>query len=280
MNTAKGLCQLLRIEWMKIRHYRTFRLLFVVGLLSLFALNFLAYNYYTGHLRGSADAIIAHSPFSFPEVWQTVSYISGFLLFIPGLLIITLITNEMSFRTLRQNIIDGVSRQGFMAIKLLVVLVISAVFTATVFLCGIFFGLLSGGGLPGGGGLLGGGGLRGGGGGVFIGYFYIQCVSYSLVALLFGLFIRRSGPAIGIFFVYIWVAERMLSGIMNLGGKPWLGNYLPLSTTDKLIPFPFSTSFALQWAQIQVVPALLVMAAVYLFLYTRIAVRKIGRADL
>jgi ABC-2 type transport system permease protein len=266
MGKPKGLWRLLRIEWMKIRHYRTFRVLLAVGLLSLFALNFLAYNYYKGHLRGSADAIIAHSPFSFPEVWQTVSYISGFLLFIPGLLIITLITNEMSFRTLRQNIIDGLSRRDFIAIKLLLVLIISAVFTATVFLCGVFFGLLGGGKLA--------------GGGIFIGYFYIQCVSYSLVALLFGLFIKRSGPAIGIFFVYIWVAERMLSGIMNLGGKPWLGNYLPLSTTDKLIPFPFSTGFAIQWAQIQVVPALLIMAAVYLLLYTRIAVRKMGQADL
>jgi ABC-2 type transport system permease protein len=269
---ANELGSLLRIEWMKIRHYRMFRVLLAVGLLSLFALNFFAYNYYNGHLRGKADAIIAHSPFGFPEVWQTVAYISGFLLFIPGVLVITLITNEMSFRTLRQNIIDGVSRGRFIAIKLLVVLILSALFAATVFLCGIVFGLAAGGRIAGGGGLS--------GGWAFIGYFYIQCVSYSLVALLFGLFIRRSGPAIGIFFVYIWLAERMLSGLLNLGGRPWLGNYLPLSTTDKLIPFPFSRSFALQWAQIQVVPALLIMAAVYLLLYTRIAFRKIGQADL
>jgi ABC-type transport system involved in multi-copper enzyme maturation permease subunit len=259
---------LLRIEWMKIRYYRSFKILLIAGLFSLFALNFLAYNYYRTHAGPEADALVASAPFRFPMVWQTVSYLSGFLLFIPGMMVITLIANEMSFRTLRQNIIDGVSRSRFLSIKVLVVVGLSLLFTMAVALCGVILGIVNG------------QGGAGTGHWVYILYFFLQALSYCGAALLFGLFIKRAGPAIGLFFVYIWFLERIVSGLMNLAGRPFFGNYLPLSTTDRLIPFPFSAHFAEQMAQIRYVPALLLMAVLYLLLYYRFAARRIGQTDL
>ena len=138
------------------------------------------------------------SPFGFPNVWQTVSYISSFLLFIPGLMIITSITNEYNYKTTRQNIIDGWSRVQFIHVKIFLVIILSLISTVFVLLTALFFGLISGEAFS---------FLKI----EFIGYYFIQAVSYSMVALLFGLLIKRSGFAIGLFFLYSLIVEKILA---------------------------------------------------------------------
>jgi len=46
-------------------------------------------------------------PFGFPDVWQVVSWNSTMYYWAPALLIITLTTNECTYKTHRQNVIDG-----------------------------------------------------------------------------------------------------------------------------------------------------------------------------
>ncbi len=65
--------------------------------------------------------IASSSPYDFAHTWQTTSYVGGWLLLLPGLLLILLITNEFSFRTHRQNIIDGWARKDFYNVKLALV---------------------------------------------------------------------------------------------------------------------------------------------------------------
>jgi len=263
----KHMKHLLQIEWLKLRTYRTFWVLFIFCLLGLFAINFLAYGYYRQYIGGSADAVLLSAPFGFPNVWQSVSYVSGLLLFLPGLLIMNLMSNEMNFRTHRQNIIDGISRTRFIHTKLVMVILFSFFLTIVVFLCGLLLGLVSGGSPS----------FRNI---QYIGYFFLQCVSYGGLSLLFGLWFKKLGLAIGMFFLYLWVVEKVVSTTLNLFGKPWLGNYLPLSTTDKLTPFPFASTIAARLTEVRVVPLLLLMTALYLFLYARIAIRKFSKDDL
>jgi hypothetical protein len=68
---------------------------------------------------------ILGSPFAFPDVWQTVSWNSTLTFIIPAILIITLTTNEFTYKTHRQNIIDGWSREQFIGVKLIEVVLLS-----------------------------------------------------------------------------------------------------------------------------------------------------------
>ena len=86
---------------------------------------------------------IVGSPFAFPDAWQTVSWTSSMLFIIPAILIITLTTNEFTFKTHRQNIIDGWSRRQFLSVKLVELLMLAVVCTIVVFLTTLVFGCIA-----------------------------------------------------------------------------------------------------------------------------------------
>ncbi|MFK5098226.1 hypothetical protein, partial [Klebsiella pneumoniae] len=71
--------------------------------------------------------LLLGNPFVFPEVWQTVAYFSSFFVLLPSILVIMLVTNEYTYKTHRQNIIDGWSRNEFLLSKLIDVAIISLV---------------------------------------------------------------------------------------------------------------------------------------------------------
>src|SRR5579872_6832208 len=87
---------------------------------------------------------VVGSPFAFPDAWQTISYNSApFLLILPALLIITLTTNEFTFRTHRQNIIDGWNRKQFVTVKLVELVILAAICTLVVGITTLLFGLVA-----------------------------------------------------------------------------------------------------------------------------------------
>jgi ABC-2 type transport system permease protein len=264
--------KLLSIEWMKIKNYRTFWVLSSLFAVSVFGINYFVYYIKQATVSNNQQVnVIIGSPFDFPNVWQTVAYISSFLLFFPGLLIVTSVSNEFSFKTHRQNIIDGWSRTQFINVKIFLVFIIALVSSLLVFFAAILFGTLSG-------STIAFEKIE------FIGYFFVQCLSYGMVALLLSVLIRRSGLAIGIFFLYSYVIENMLGGIINftfnkIKGMHGPGDYLPLNTTDNLIPFPFLRSI-IKFSNEPSVYILLGLSAVYLMIYYFISYKKFTTADL
>ena len=225
---------LIHIEWLKIRKYRAFLLLFGFFVISVFGLNYIVETVVSFRARvpqaeqevASAvpdmAAMLVGQPFSFPEVWQTVSYLSSFLLFLPGLLIIILMANEFSYRTHRQNVIDGLSRSRFVQAKMGLILILSVVVTLLVFGVGCLFG---GGGFS----LV---GIH------YVSYFLIQSLAYMSVALAIVMLFRRSGVSIGLYFLYAFIVENLLSLLVNRYIVSGGGNYLPLESADRLIPAP------------------------------------------
>lgn len=85
----------------------------------------------------------SYSPYNFDNTWQTTSYASGYLLLLPAMLIIILVTNEYTFRTNRQNVIDGWSREQFITVKLAIALIVAIVSTIIVILTAMGFGFTS-----------------------------------------------------------------------------------------------------------------------------------------
>src|SRR5215207_2039116 len=102
--------QRLGIEWMKLKNYRTFWILSGLYLLSIVGVNYIVFAisqkvFEDKKAKGLVQMAVG-LPYSFPDAWQWTSFVSSFLLFIPGLLMIISITNEFSYKTHRQNIID------------------------------------------------------------------------------------------------------------------------------------------------------------------------------
>src|SRR5580704_1643184 len=110
--------RLLKIEWMKVKNYRTFWILLLITIVSMPAFNYTVYDLTNNSFPKVRGKNILGSPFGFPEVWQTVAWNSALLLLIPAVFVITLTTNEFTYRTHRQNIIDGWGRNQFINVKL------------------------------------------------------------------------------------------------------------------------------------------------------------------
>ncbi|CAN5355543.1 hypothetical protein BH09BAC2_BH09BAC2_21380 [soil metagenome] len=263
---------LLSVEWMKIKGYRTFWVLAAFFVASIIGINY--FFYYIKQVTipdtGMANAIIG-TPFSFPNVWHTVTYISSFLLFLPGLMIITSVTNEFVYRTNRQNIIDGWSRREFIHVKMLLVVLLALFSTLFVFLTALVLGAVTGGTLN-----------------IdkleFLFYYFVQALSYGMVALGLSVFIKRSGLAIGIFFLYSFVIENALGGFLSYktrdaGKFSALGDYLPLNVTDALIPFPFLRNIVKLQTEHSVY-VLLTVSGVYLLIYYFFSKKKFTQTDL
>ena len=262
---------LLKIEWLKIKSYKTFWVLATLFLVSILGVNYFVYNIHQGISQGNkqVNAMIG-SPFSFPNVWHTICYFSRFLLFLPGLMIITSVTNEYSYKTHRQNIIDGWSRKQFILVKIGLAVIISVLSTVFVFITATIFGFADGGSfsfdqIE------------------FVGYYFIQALSFCMLGLLLSLLLKRSGLCIGLYFLYSFIIENFLGAIIdNMSsvskGNSGPGDYLPLNTVKNLTPFPFFRSLV-QFTQ-PALYVLLVLSAVYLFLYYFFSMRKFQTDDL
>lgn len=260
--------QLLKVEWMKVKNYTTFWVLSILYLVSIYGATYISHLIYESKPKndnGMSTSFIG-KPFDFPDIWHMVSYVSSFLMFLPGLLIIISVTNEYSFKTHRQNVIDGWSRKQFINVKIALAAIVSIVATITVFIVAIIFGLQEG--------------------TTFsfekveyVGYFFIQAFSYCMFALLLSVLFRRAAIAIGVFFLYSTIIENLLAGLLNKYADN-IGRYLPLETTDNLIRIPVFKVIINQLLASYNTTLLLTMSAVYLALYYIAAYRKFTTADL
>lgn len=265
---------LLRIEWLKIKNYRTFWILLAITLVSIPAFNYMLYNLMDNKFpKGPKGQSLLGSPFAFPEVWQTVSWNAGILFLIPAILIITLTTNEFTYKTHRQNIIDGWSRGQFIGVKLAEVLLLSVVATVFIILTALGFGFI-GNKAP--------AGVSIWTGSRFVFFYFIQILSFSLIAFLLSILIKRAGLAMGVFFIYM-IVEKIIVGVTHGIYKSNAADYLPEEVTSSLIPFPYIKSIippeqVARWERL--IPVYLAIACVYILIYCVVTSRYFQKSDL
>jgi hypothetical protein len=221
--------------------------------------------------KGKGAERVLGSPFAFPDVWQTVAWNSSLTFIIPAILIITLTTNEFTYRTHRQNVIDGWSRGQFIGIKLIEVLLLSLLCTVVVALTAVGFGFI--------------GNKLAAGVSVwqdfrFIPFYFVGMLSYSMIAFLLSMLIRRAGLSIGAFMIYM-ILEQVAVGIGRGIYKNTAVDYLPEEVTDRLLPFPFAkTLFARESTWEHHIPIYLLVALVYLVAYCLITSQRFLKSDL
>ena len=194
------------------------------------------------------------------------------------MLLIILVTNEYAYRTSRQNIIDGWSRKEFITVKLALALIFAVVTTLIVFLTALIFGWISGTDFS------------------FhkvshVFYFFLKALSYNVLAILVSVLVRKTGFAIGLYFIYMG-AENIISQLLNLwsiklkadqnGDYGNMGDYLPMNASDGLLTFPENPVKSMTKSVLPTDYTWLVMAfaACYIFLFFYLTRRHIQKTDL
>jgi len=220
--------KLIAIEWLKIKRYRTFWVLTGLFLLLLPLWNVEVAN---GFLKiggaGKNSMNFLSTAYSFPQVWGNLGFWGSIFIMFISILVIIITTNEYTFRTNRQNVIDGWTKMQFLQGKAMLVVIFSLAATCYLFLLGMVFGAVNSGSLS----------------SLFsefnqVIYFFLLSLDYLGFALFLSVWIRKSGLAIGLFLLYSMIIENILKGIINHYSDKPFGNLLPLQASDELLPFP------------------------------------------
>lgn len=219
--------KLLKLEWSKFRKNT------VIVLLMTFFLVFYPCCLYFGKFMDNIPDFIPGKVdiFQFPHIWDYLGYAGNWIVFFfLGVLVIYTVTIEVSNKTMRQGIINGMSRQQFYLSKVLIVLTLSLVAT-------LFYTLLSAG----------------------FGWFNTEDVSFSQVfdngkavpkfflmsfaymnfALFLAFLFRKSGIAVFFYLAYMILIEPLLKLLTQqyLFSNKYV-NYFPMNAAEDLMPSP------------------------------------------
>ncbi len=220
--------------------------------------------------------------FNFPFIWHFNTWIASILKLFLAIVIVSMMANEYSNRTLKQNLIDGLSKKEFVISKFLTVVLFSVVSTLFVFIVSIMLGL------------------------VFSDYnefgiifsdmeyllaYFINLIGFFSFCLFIGILVKRSAFALG--FLLIWsIIEGIIYGFLkwemfkNTDSVDSIMQLFPLTSMSNLIKEPFSRLGAVQSAasqlgeafdkdySVQFITVLIVLIWTCLFVYGSYAILK------
>jgi ABC-2 type transport system permease protein len=211
--------QLLTTELRKLLPYRTFWIILLLygALLVLFM-----YSSSAVEINGQK---FGPDFYRFPGIWMRLTYIASYFNLLLGILMVTLITDEYSFRTFRQQVIDGLFRNDLVTGKFLVVALIGTVCTVFVALTGLFFGITNTPAVSP--ALI----LREA---MHLVYYLVQALGYMSLAVLLSFLIKKNGLAILVFLLYSVVLEPLLQWRLDDA----IDQYFPVKVFSSLTPTP------------------------------------------
>lgn len=165
----------------------------------------------------------------FPDIWHNVTYVYTFLKIFLAIVVIISVSNEFTYKTIRQNIIDGMSRTDFMVSKLLTILLLSLGSTLFVFLAGSFTGFIY---TP----------------DVtlskifskfeFVPAYFLDLFTYMVFAFMLTVFLKRSALTIFVLLLSVPIEYMITASLPD--ALAFTAEYFPLHAMDNLIEFPFS----------------------------------------
>lgn len=264
---------LLRIDLKKLTNYRTFWIVcglyfFTLGMTTASGMEFLKWLVRMGASFGT-QINIARIPFyHFPDVWQNITFVSGFFKAILAFMVVISITNEFTYRTVRQNVIDGLSRYQFLISKVLTNILLSAMSMVMVFIIALVTGLIYSPSvemvdlvmdLE------------------FFAAYFLEVFAFLSFALLLGMVIQRSGLTI-----VVLVLSQMIEAIIRANVDdyvPWLIPYFPMESISNLIPMPFPKYVFMEIQDYVSISAVLIAGA-WTFIFNYLAYLKLKKSDI
>lgn len=275
--------RLLAIEFDKIRFNKASKVLSIIyfGLLTCIAL-IAAIKFDIGPIKFHLAEM---GIFNFPYIWHFNTFMAAILKFFLLLVIVSMMSNEYSYKTLKQNLIDGLSKKEFILSKFYTVIAFAAISTVFVFVVSLVLGLM------------------------YSDYneiaiilsdleyllaFFIKLVGFFSFGLFLGILVKRSAFAVGAMLVWL-IGESMFKGYLfyalrNADNTSEQVNnimqFLPLEAMANLIKEPFSRlgavkSIANQVGEtftksysVELLNILIVSAWTFVFIYLSYALLK------
>ncbi|SDQ57665.1 ABC transporter permease [Flagellimonas zhangzhouensis] len=179
--------------------------------------------------------------FNFPYIWHFNSFVTALFKLFLAIVIVSMMSNEYSNKTIKQNLIDGLSKKEFILSKVLTVVSFAAISTVFVFVVSMILGLaysdyneisiiFSDLG--------------------FLVAFFFKLVAFFAFCLFLGILVKRSAFALG--FLIIWtILEQLAFGLMGWKMMSWdaakkVKSLFPLESMSNMIKEPFSRLSAVQ----------------------------------
>jgi len=179
--------------------------------------------------------------FNFPYIWHFNTFITAFFKLFLAIVIVSMMANEYSNKTIKQNLIDGLSKKEFILSKFLTVISFALISTGFVFVVSMILGL------------------------IYSDYnefsivfsdmefllaFFVKLVGFFSFCLFLGILVKRSAFALG--FLILWqVFEGFVRGMIRwklFDGETTdaIMGIFPLNSMFNLIKEPFSRLGAVQ----------------------------------
>jgi ABC-type transport system involved in multi-copper enzyme maturation permease subunit len=179
--------------------------------------------------------------FNFPYIWHFNTFITAFFKLFLAIVIVSMMSNEYSNKTIKQNLIDGLSKKEFILSKFLTVISFSLISTLFVFVVSLILGLaysdynelsiiltdLE-----------------------FLLAFFVKLMGFFSFCLFLGILVKRSAFALG--FLILWqVLEGIFRGLIRWklfdgDTTDLIMGFFPLQAMFNLIEEPFSRLGAVQ----------------------------------
>jgi len=223
--------RLLNLELQKLWHNKTSKILifisfilpFTVLILSSIKINF--FGFFTLEL-GELGI------FNFPVIWHITTFFASQFKFFFAIVVVSMIGNEYSNKTLKQNLIDGLSKKEFILSKFYTIAFFSLVATLLIGIASLLIGLY------------------------YSSYteisiivretefllaYFVKLLGFFSLCLFFGMLVKRSAFALAFIFI-LYILEWVIFGLIawksdtNLAEK--IQNFFPLKSMYNLIDQP------------------------------------------
>jgi hypothetical protein len=264
----------LRVDLRKLYHYRPFwvlNLLYVFLLISIpvSVIEFLKW------LRSKGAEFEGFDPTMIPilyfsDIWQNVTYLYSLpiMKIFLAIVVIISISNEFSYKTVRQNVIDGFSRREFLISKYSTVVLLALASTVVVWITCMFTGMIYTpeiemkymlDGME------------------FVLAYFLDVLLYLTLAFFLTLFLKRSALTVFILLIYRPIELIIIGQLPDY--MSFLGDLLPLQAAANMIDVPFPR-YWLQEIQdyIPMIPLLITLGYISLFVW--LIYRRLKSADL
>ncbi len=227
----KNIIRLIAIEYYKIKHHKLSRILFLSYFILLSGIALIAsIKFNLGHFEVH---LAEQGIFNFPYIWHFNTYVADILTFFLAIIVVSMVTNEYTFRTVKQNLIDGMTKKEFVLSKFYFLVLLSLTATFFVFVMTLILGLIySDYTSP----------------GVvfrdiyFLFAFFLKLLGLFSLIMFLGFLFRRAAIALGFFFIWIlveWISYAVLRWeLFNKEIAEFITQFFPFISIKSLLPEP------------------------------------------
>lgn len=220
--------KLISIEFLKLRKQVTFKVMLLIYIVLMPLILLIVGNLADALATEVKSTGLALSLFptweeifSFPRIWSYATYSAAFLNLALGIVIVVSVSNDIAYKTMRQNVIDGFSKSQLVLSKFILIVLLALFATAYTFIVSLIFGSIYSVDTSFTDGIH------------FIGIYFVQAVGYFTFALLLTLLLKK--PVLAIL---LYLATMFVSWIVGWFVPDKIYDWVPLDVLSGFTPVP------------------------------------------